>query len=123
MSELLSPPTTARHVPAAASARRRDAGGLLLVSHSALIYLFLYAPIAILVLYSFNASTFGTSWEGFTLHWYRSLLRDRRLIQAFTNSLYVAGVSTAIATIIGTMTALAMRGYRFRGRGVYGGPL
>ena len=123
MSELLSPSTIARHVPVAASTHRRDAGGLLLVSHSVLIYLFLYAPIAILVLYSFNASTFGTSWEGFTLHWYQSLLRDRRLIQAFTNSLYVAGVSTAIATTIGTMAALAMERYRFRGRGVYDGLL
>ncbi len=123
MSEILSSPATALRAPRAASARRRDVGRLLLVSHSALIYLFLYAPIAILVLYSFNASTFGTSWEGFTLHWYRSLLADQRLVEAATNSLYVAGVSTALATIIGTTTALAMERYRFCGRGLYDGLL
>jgi spermidine/putrescine transport system permease protein len=103
--------------------RRHRTGTFLLLSHSTLMYLFLYAPICILVLFSFNAATFGTTWEGFTLHWYRSLFHDRRLMEAFTNSLYVAGVSTVISTIIGTMAALALERYRFRGRGAYDGLL
>ena len=111
----------ARTHPVEGRPRRRDAGQWLLLSHSTLMYIFLYAPIVILVLYSFNASTFGARWEGFTLRWYENLLRDRRLVQAFANSLYVAGVSTVIATLIGTTTALALERYRFRGRAAYDG--
>lgn len=106
-----------------AAPRRREMGRYVLVAHSTLMYIFLYAPIVILVLYSFNAATFGATWEGFTLHWYTTLLHDRRLVQAFTNSLYVAAVSTVIATIIGTMAAMAMERYNFRGRTAYDGLL
>ncbi len=102
-----------------AAPRRRKLGRYLLLGHSTLMYVFLYAPIVILVLFSFNAATFGTTWEGFTLRWYANLMDDRRLMQAFTNSLYVAAVSTVISTIIGTLAALAMERYRFRGRGLY----
>jgi spermidine/putrescine transport system permease protein len=84
-----------------------------------LLYLFLYAPIAILVLYSFNSSTFGATWEGFTLRWYAELLGDKRLLQAFANSLTVAGASTVIATILGTAAVLALERYRFPGRRPY----
>src|SRR4029079_9878711 len=108
-------------VAPAPPARRQELSKLLLVSHSTLMYIFLYAPIVILVLFSFNAATFGTTWSGFTLHWYTNLIADRRLMEAFTNSLYVASVSTVISTIIGTMAALALERYRFRGREAYDG--
>lgn len=124
MSDIASDIIQARSThPTAAPASRGRLGARLLVSHSVLMYMFLYAPILILVLFPFNASAFGATWEGWTLHWYANLLRDRRLLQAFANSLYVAAVSTAISTIIGTMTALALERYRFRGRGVYEGLL
>ncbi len=116
-SERVTPPVVVTSSPSS----RRPFGTWLLASHSALMFLFLYAPIVILVLFSFNASTFGTTWEGFTLRWYGNLFRDRRLVQAFINSLYVAGVSTLISTIIGTMVALALERYRFRGRAIYDG--
>jgi spermidine/putrescine transport system permease protein len=115
--------TRATRIVETPTPRRRAWCRQLLLSHSMLMYVFLYAPIVILVLFSFNAATFGATWEGFTLHWYTTLFRDRRLMQAFTNSLYVAAVSTLIATIIGTMTALAMERYRFRGRTAYDGLL
>jgi spermidine/putrescine transport system permease protein len=122
MSQLASSSTTRAGEAASAPPRaRRDGGRLLLISHTALMYFFLYAPILILVLFSFNASVFGTSWEGFTLRWYEDLFSDRRLMEAFYNSLYVAFVATVISTIIGTLTALALERYRFPGRQAYDG--
>ncbi len=121
MSEVARERMVATRPTARTYLRGRDTGRRLLFSHGVLMYFFLYAPIVILVLFSFNASTFGTTWEGFTLRWYSKLLRDRRLIQAFANSLYVAGVSTVFATIIGTLAALALERYRFRGRAAYDG--
>lgn len=123
MSQQVIESASPTRVAGKAAPRRRELGRYLLFSHSALMYIFLYAPIAILVLFSFNAATFGTTWEGFTLHWYSTLINDRRLMQAFTNSIYVATVSTVISTIIGTMTALAMERYRFRGRTAFDGLL
>jgi spermidine/putrescine transport system permease protein len=121
MSDIVSEGVRSTLAVAPAPPVRRELSKRLLLSHSALMYIFLYAPIVILVLFSFNAATFGTTWAGFTLHWYKSLIADRRLMEAFTNSLYVAGVSTVISTIIGTMTALALERYRFRGREAYDG--
>lgn len=123
MSQHVVEGTRPTRVAGTAAPRRRELGRYLLLGHSTLMYIFLYAPIVILVLYSFNAATFGATWEGFTLHWYATLLHDRRLVQAFTNSLYVATVSTLISTIIGTMTAMAMERYRFRGRTAFDGLL
>lgn len=93
--------------------RWRDAW---LTIHSVLIYVFLYAPIVILVLFSFTTDSFGTRFTGFTFSWYGKLLQDERLIEAAFNTLKVALISTVVSTIIGTLTALAMERYRFRGR-------
>lgn len=89
-----------------------------------LAYIFLYAPIAILIIFSFNAATvteggrvLGTSvWKGFTFDWYGELAQNERIIDAAYNTLVVAIASTIIATIIGTMTALAMERYNFFGK-------
>jgi spermidine/putrescine transport system permease protein len=80
------------------------------------MYLFLYLPIAILVIFSFTQDSFGVRWTGFTLEWYGRLLEDERLLGAAANTLLVALVSTLVSTVIGTTTALAMERYRFRGR-------
>jgi spermidine/putrescine transport system permease protein len=87
-------------------------------------YIFLYAPIAILIVFSFNAATvteggrvLGTSvWKGFTFNWYGELAHNQRIIDAAYNTLVVAIISTIISTIIGTMTALAMERYNFLGK-------
>jgi putrescine transport system permease protein len=77
---------------------------------------FLYAPIAILVIYSFNASRLVTVWGGWSLRWYAALLEDRAMIDAALASLGIAAVSAALATVLGTMAALALTRFRFRGR-------
>ena len=78
---------------------------------------FLYAPIAILIVYSFNASRLVTVWGGWSTRWYAALLEDRAMIDAAFASLGIALVSATLATVLGTMAALALaRLARFRGR-------
>jgi spermidine/putrescine transport system permease protein len=88
----------------------------LLTTHGVLGYLFLYLPIVILVVFSFNASRYGGVWRGFTLDWYRTLFTNQAIVAALKNSMIVAGGSTIISTIFGTMVALAMERYRFTGK-------
>jgi len=78
-----------------------------LAAHTAAVYVFLYAPIAVLVVFSCNRARQTARWEGFTLAWYGELLRDERLLGAVRNSLLIAALATALATVIGTMAALA----------------
>jgi putrescine transport system permease protein len=77
---------------------------------------FLYAPIAILVIYSFNASRLVTVWGGWSLRWYAALAGDGAMIDAALASLGVAAASAALATVLGTMAAVALTRLRFRGR-------
>ena len=79
-------------------------------------YIFLYAPIVILVIFSFNASRFVTTWEGFSLRWYGELFQNEAMMTALKNSLIVAVASTLISTVFGTMVALAMERHRFLGK-------
>lgn len=80
------------------------------------IYLFLYLPIIILILYSFNSSKYGTSWQGLTLEWYRKVYHNTLLVNSAKNSFLVSTVSASVATIIGTFSALGLYNYRFKGR-------
>jgi spermidine/putrescine transport system permease protein len=82
------------------------------------VYLFLYVPILILIIYSFNDSKYSTNWQGFTLKWYSQLVTDSPLKESFVNSLIIALSSSIIATILGTLGALAFYRYRFIGRKV-----
>jgi putrescine transport system permease protein len=78
---------------------------------------FLYLPIAILVIYSFNASRLVTVWGGWSMRWYAALIEDRAMLEAAANSLGIAFLSAAAATLLGTMAALALTRFgRFRGR-------
>lgn len=79
-------------------------------------YVFLYAPIVILVVFSFNASRFVTVWDGFSLRWYRELFQNEAMLAALKNSLIVAITSTTISTVFGTMVALAMERHQFPGK-------
>ncbi|MEA2057387.1 MAG: ABC transporter permease [Actinomycetota bacterium] len=76
------------------------------------VYVFLYAPIVLLILLSFNSSRFAGIWEGFTLEWYREMFANDQVMQALRNSVIVALVSTAIATVLGTAAALGLDRYR-----------
>ncbi|MFL6278244.1 MAG: extracellular solute-binding protein [Blastocatellia bacterium] len=79
-----------------------------------LTYLFLYAPILVLVGLSFNSSRFSTVWRGFTWKWYQLAWQDAELIAALRMSLMVGLITTLLATIIGTAAALALARYRVR---------
>jgi spermidine/putrescine transport system permease protein len=81
--------------------------------YSLIVYGFIYAPIIILIIFSFNTQKLNLRWEGFTLKWYGVLFSDRQLFLATKNTLIIAVISTLIATIIGTLAALAMHRYRF----------
>ena len=87
----------------------RVAGRWLLGGYGGAIYLFLYAPIGLLILFSFNASPSGTlPISGLTLRWYRELFGDYFLIEAMLNSLIVAAIATPIATLVGGLCAYAL---------------
>src|SRR6201986_3306983 len=85
---------------------------------------FLYLPILILVIYSFNASRLVTVWGGWSLRWYREVFNDAAMVEAAWMSLRVAAASATIATLLGTLAAVALsRGEGFRGRTLFSGML
>jgi spermidine/putrescine transport system permease protein len=81
---------------------------------SFVVYAFLYAPLVILVAFSFNEGRLTASWEGFTLSWYERLLENTQVLTALRNSLIVGVVSTVASTIVATAAALAFFRHRFR---------
>lgn len=81
-----------------------------------LVFLFLFAPIFVLVLYSFNQSKMNVVFTGFTFKWYQELFQNTDLIEAFVNTLIIAFTSTAISTIIGTISAVGLYKYNFPGK-------
>lgn len=110
-----------------------------LTAFSVLFFLFLYTPLIVIVVYSFNANPVNMLvWDGFTLDWYKGLfgIGERnldpnqraiylestpQLIASLKNSLIVASVTTVFSTLVGTATAMAVTRYRFRGRAFYAG--
>ena len=88
----------------------------LLGLHAWVVFLFFYAPIAVLIIFSFNEGRFVNQWTGFSLQWYVRLFQNDEIALALRNSLIVASVSTAVATVMGTLVALGMERFRFRGR-------
>ena len=82
----------------------------------ALTFVFLYAPIAILILFSFNDSRRNIVWQGFTFDYYVKAANNLSLIEAFTNSLVIALLSTVISVVLGGLFALALHRFRFPGK-------
>ncbi len=83
---------------------------------------FLYLPIVILVIYSFNASRLVTIWGGWSMRWYIALLSDSAMLQAAWTSLRIAFLSATAATVLGTLAAVVLvRSGRFRGRTAFSG--
>ena len=68
----------------------------------------MYIPIALVIAYSFNESRFSSAWSGFSLNWYRELLRDRAIFEALRNSFFLAAISSFAAAVIGTMGAVGI---------------
>ncbi len=82
----------------------------------ALIFIFLYAPIATLIVLSFNASKTRAKWGGFSLKWYIALFKNEEIMQALGNTLAIAFLSALIATIIGTIACISMQSMKKRTR-------
>lgn len=91
-------------------------GKLSLSAYGMLGYLFLYVPILIVIVFSFNASSSTAQMTGTSLKWYGEMLNDAQLILALWNSLFIAITSTLISTVLGTLAALAMERYEFFGK-------
>ncbi len=92
------------------------------VASVALGFAFLYVPIAILVIYSFNASRLVTVWGGFSTQWYAALWNNRQLLDAAWVTVRVGVLSATVATVLGTLAALALTRFaRFRGRLLFSG--
>ena len=75
------------------------------------VYAFMYVPLLIVVVYSFNDSRLNAEWVGFTWHWYGVLLHDADMLQAIGNSLFIATISSLVSTVLGTMAGIAMHRY------------
>jgi spermidine/putrescine transport system permease protein len=80
------------------------------------VYVFLFAPIVVLVIFSFNDSRRNFVWKGFTLDWYPTMFANERLLDALFVTLRVAAVAVVVSTILGTLLGLALARRRFRGR-------
>ena len=80
---------------------------------TAVVFAFLYIPIVLLVVFSFNSSRLNIRWEGFSLRWYGELFANKTLIMAFQNSMLVACATTVLATVLGTIGAWMLYRYRF----------
>ena len=95
------------------------------VIYCALVYLFLFLPISVIVANSFNATTTKPymSWKGFTFDWYIKLWENTSLLEAFGNTMLLAVISTVLATIIGTLGAIGMYKYKFKGKAIIDGLL
>ena len=81
-----------------------------------LVFVFLYAPIVLLIIFSFNAGNSNTVWKGFSLTWYKDLLHDRLIMQSVYTTLLVSLLATAIATVAGTFAAIGFYSMRRRVR-------
>lgn len=90
--------------------------GFLKGLYAALIFLFLYAPIAVLIIYSFNSAKSLGTWGGFSLKWYEELFRDTEILQALSNTLSIAAIAAVVSTVIGTAAAFGIHYMRKRSK-------
>ena len=92
-------------------------------SYMWLVYAFLYIPIGVVIVYSFNNTRFATGWKGFTWRWYEALFSNQPLIDAAINSLILAVSVATVATVLGSLAALCLHRYRFAGKKIMSGSI
>ncbi len=92
-----------------------------LAATSWFVFAFLYAPIIVLTIFSFNDNDNVGIWTEFSFRWYGEMFQNDAVMSALRNSLIVAFVSTIVSTVLGTATAVALERYRFRGRAAFDG--
>lgn len=83
-----------------------------------LMLLFLYLPIAVLIVFSFNDTKLRGVWAGFTTHWYTDLFSDPMILKSFYTTVLVAVVATVISTVVGTLSAIGVRAFSKRSQAV-----
>lgn len=106
-----------------AAIRPRSPIERLLAANSWLVFGFLYLPILLLIWFSFNENRNVGIWTGFSTRWYGEMFQNTEVMRALRNTLIVAVASTIVSTVLGTMAAIAMERFRFRGRGTLDGLL
>ena len=89
--------------------KKTSLGGKL---YTALVFIFLYAPIAVLIIFSFNSGKSTSVFEGFSLYWYKELFNDAATLSAFKNTMIVAVASSIISTVMGTAAATGIYSYK-----------
>jgi spermidine/putrescine transport system permease protein len=89
----------------------------------ALLFIFMYAPLLVLIVFSFTPTEYGISWQGFTLKWYQEVFTNKNIQSALKVSLMVAIPCVLISTAIGTLTAFVLYRSRFLGKGLFQGIL
>lgn len=92
-------------------------------AYAAIVYAFLYVPLLVVAVFSFNNSKFSLAWHGFTLQWYSKLWENSSLMSAALNSLLIAASAATAATLLGTVAAFIIHQYRFPGRRLLFGSL
>ncbi len=91
--------------------------------YASLVYGFLYLPLVVVAVFSFNNSKYSLAWHGFTLQWYEKLWQNSSLMTAALNSLLIAACAASMATLLGTVAAFIIHQYRFPGRKILFGSL
>ncbi|MEX2503586.1 MAG: ABC transporter permease [Egicoccus sp.] len=104
-------------------ARPRRTVERILAGNAWLVFAFLYLPILVLVVLSFNDNRLVGVWTEGSLRWYRALVNDRNVLGALQNSLIVAVVSTLVSTVLGTAAAISLERFRYRGQQAFDGLL
>jgi spermidine/putrescine transport system permease protein len=102
------------------TAPRRGVDRLLAVN-AAVVYIFLYAPIVVLIIFSFNDNSNVSIWTEASFRWYGEIFKNEAVMTALRNSLIVAFFATIVATTVGTALAISLERYRYRGRGTLDG--
>ena len=123
MAQLVSASSSAPAKVEGESRARVSAGRLVLTTITAAAFAFLYVPIFVLIIFSFNQAKSGATWTGFTTEWYAKMFANEDLIEAALNSLLVGTISTLVAVVLGTLLALAMERYSFKGKAFWDGLL
>lgn len=93
--------------------KKKNIGSLI---YAVLVYIFLYLPIAVLIVFSFNSSKLNSIWTGFTFKWYKSLFNNVAILEAMKNTILIGFISTLVSVIIGTITAIGLYKSNFKGK-------
>lgn len=97
---------------------RRKIKDLSTSAFSILVYSYIYIPVVILIVFSFNNEKANTHWVGFTTEWYIKLFHDTELLGIFGNTLIVAIISTILSVVIGTIGAVGLARFKFKGKSI-----